>query len=141
MKEKSIIKMEVTDRQFAAMKVPMPGWVLVKKDMLPSKTDSGIHIEQNTRWYSTGIVVAKSFATFGENEFHEKLYNLIKVGDRIGVNPTNPIPAPIPHFFYLKDDEFGNKPEFIYIHIQDVLELITLTKESLEELHQRCGKD
>lgn len=130
--------MEVTDKEFAATKFPLPGWILIKKDKLPAKLGN-IHVDEGTRdrdarWQPTGIVMKKSPAFWAENQYHEQLYALLKPGDRVGYNPANPIPAPVPHFFELKKDEFENRPDFIYIHVEDVLEHIVLKNEDTEKL-------
>lgn len=122
----------ITSDEYAKEYLPLNGFLLVKKDVVPSKYGS-ILISSETRvagnkWSATGIVTAK--APFAEHDYERNILKLINIGDRIGFNPTGPFFAPAPTYYEFKNSD-GEDDRSVTIHVTDVIAVLKLEKDSI----------
>lgn len=123
---------KIAPSQYEKEYIPLGGFILVDKDLLPKKIGSIVMadtVQSNHSKYSgTGTIVAMSPFAELEDAATQYLWSKLKVGDHIGFSATVPLASPCPPGY-----DFTEEEGYITIHLKDVLAVIAETEEKKAE--------
>lgn len=130
---------KVTGAEYEKQYIPLGGFVLIRKDMVPEKTSGGIIIAEKTRddhskYTSTGVIVKLSPYKNFEEDHDYYVRKHLKEGDRVGYSGTVPLWSPSPPFYKFEGDD---KEVYLTIHMRDILCAICENEEKAQEFYSR----
>ena len=137
---------KITDEEYINEFQPVGVWLLVEKDLLPTKTGSGIILApkgrtDSIRFSGTGVIRGIVPISWGLFEQPHDAYwvSMFKVGDRIGFSTQTPITSPCPPQWSFNDSEESMK--FIQITVTDITGIFLSTEEAREEWMSRFERN
>ena len=146
--------MTITEKELASMIIPKPEWIMIKVDVPMDRSGNIILIkdtrEKQQRWVPTGIVISRPLTNYAETDVDQERLKLIKIGDRVGFNPSNIIASPIPPFIKVKDENKVESskfeelndidPVYIFLHVSDIVADIAITTEEKNKIIEKMSK-